>query len=88
MERPSCKCHGEPQRWNTDRRYRAGGFWKCRRLHVAGNARRVRAGATYLGIADTAEQAAQITQHVRNRLAEFKARQASERKETRWLAGR
>ena len=26
---PPCKCHDEPQYWNKDGRYRAGGFWKC-----------------------------------------------------------
>jgi hypothetical protein len=29
MNPPPCVCHGEPQRWNKDPRYRAGGFWKC-----------------------------------------------------------
>ena len=26
----TCDCHGEPQRWNKDSRYQAGGFWRCR----------------------------------------------------------
>lgn len=45
-------------------------------------ARRVCVGRTYFGYAKTAEEATQINHHVRNRLADFKNRQASERKET------
>jgi len=26
---PVCDCHGEPQRWNTDRRKKTGGQWRC-----------------------------------------------------------
>lgn len=25
-----CECHGEPQLWNRDPRYREGGYWVCR----------------------------------------------------------
>lgn len=25
----NCRCHGEPMRWVKDRRYRAGGWWRC-----------------------------------------------------------
>lgn len=50
MTGPPCKCHGEPQRWNKDRRYTAGGFWKCRRLHLEWNRKRLRAGRMYLGV--------------------------------------
>lgn len=28
-EPPACKCHGEPQRWQTDRRVSSGGYWRC-----------------------------------------------------------
>lgn len=24
-----CACHGEPAYWNTDPRYRLGGYWRC-----------------------------------------------------------
>lgn len=27
---PLCECHGEEMYFNPDRRYRAGGFWRCR----------------------------------------------------------
>jgi hypothetical protein len=68
------------------------GGWRCRiRYRAAHNAwvertgyngRRVSAGRTYLGHAASVGEAEQINQHVRHRLADFKERQASERKET------
>jgi len=28
-ERPSCECHGVPQRWQKDARHTCGGYWQC-----------------------------------------------------------
>ena len=30
MDVPQCECHGEGMYFNPDRRYRAGGYWRCR----------------------------------------------------------
>ena len=29
MSERLCACHGEPMYWTRDKRYRAGGFWRC-----------------------------------------------------------
>ena len=29
-----CECHGVPLLWAQDRRYRLGGFWRCRIRHA------------------------------------------------------
>lgn len=28
-EELNCACHGEPMRWNKDKRYTAGGYGRC-----------------------------------------------------------
>ena len=30
MSERACECHGKPMRWETDARYTAGGYWRCR----------------------------------------------------------
>ncbi len=53
--RPLCTCHGEPMRWNNDSSHRNGGRFKCqilrRKYNAATNARRIRMGGIYYGMA-------------------------------------
>jgi hypothetical protein len=94
MTEPLCSCHGERMRWHKGARYKLGGTWRCRgkaresdrRWRLAHpervqdrNLRRIRAGDSYLGMADSLEQAAMLNAHVQRRLAGFMARQARER---------
>ena len=48
--RPVCDCHGEPQRWQNDKRMRLGGYWYCAvRARETDAARRRRRGIPALG---------------------------------------
>lgn len=58
MEAPACACHNEPQRWNKDPRYTAGGFWKCAAKGVAYQRDRYASDPSYRGRA--------IARHRRN----------------------